>query len=91
MKLVEKVQALAAEKGCTSGQIALAWVKSFNGRPGMPTIIPIPGTTQEKRLLENMADIKLTDEDLQRIEDILKTSTVIGDRYPAAVDRFSSG
>jgi pyridoxine 4-dehydrogenase len=57
----------------------------------MPTVIPIPGTTQEKRLIENLTEVELTVDELNKIDEILKTSSVVGDRYPAAANRFSSG
>lgn len=91
MKRVEKIQALAAEKGCTPGQLSLAWVKSFNGRPGMPTVIPIPGTTSSSRLEENMKDVQLTEEELKKIDEILKSTTIIGNRYPEGANKFSEG
>jgi pyridoxine 4-dehydrogenase len=50
----------------------------------MPEIIPIPGTTTEERLKENMVDIKLDDSDLVELDEAVKKCTVHGDRYYAA-------
>jgi len=46
LKLVQEVDKLAAKKGCTTGQIALGWLVGLSKRPDMPTIIPIPGTSE---------------------------------------------
>ena len=84
--LVREVDRLAEKKGCTPAQFALAWVKQLSGREGMPVIIPIPGATTEKRVMENMKEVRLDDSDWDEIDAILKKTTVVGDRYggPAA-------
>jgi len=84
LELVTELEKLAKKKGCKPGQLGLAWVKSFNGKPGMPTIIPIPGATTEERVVENSKDVSLTKEDLDEIDDILSKTVVIGERYPRA-------
>ena len=78
-----ELQKLAKKKGCSPAQIALAWVRSFSGKPGMPTIIPIPGSTTEERAVENSEEVVLNDDDLKEIEDIAKKSAIVGERYPA--------
>ena len=80
MKLVEEIKTIAQGTSCTSGQIALAWVRYWSGRKGFPTIIPIPGATTEERVAENCADIRVSDED-KDIEEILKRREVKGNRY----------
>lgn len=85
LELVTELEKLAKKKGCKPGQLGMAWVKSFNGKPGMPTIIPIPGATTEERVVENSKDVSLTKEDLEEIDGILSKAVVIGDRYPAAL------
>jgi aryl-alcohol dehydrogenase-like predicted oxidoreductase len=77
--LAAKVAELAAEKGCTAGQLALAWVLAQGD-----DIVPIPGTKRRTYLEENLgaADVELTAEDLQRIEDELPQ--VAGERYDQA-------
>lgn len=79
--LVDAVTELAAEKGCTSGQLALAWLLHQD-----PHIVPIPGTRKVKRLDENAgaAGIQLDDADLERIRLILAKHRVAGTRYPEA-------
>lgn len=78
---------IAADKGATSAQIALAWLLAQK-----PWIAPIPGTTKRHRLEENIAAaaITLTAEDLQRIEAATATIVIQGDRYPAALERMTS-
>ncbi|HME69523.1 MAG TPA: aldo/keto reductase [Myxococcota bacterium] len=78
--LVELVASIAAGKGATSAQIALAWLLARK-----PWIVPIPGTTKQHRMQENVgaASIELTGGDLGRIDDALATIKVEGDRYPA--------
>jgi pyridoxine 4-dehydrogenase len=84
IELVNKVEALARKKGCTSGQIAINWLLSLSKRPGMPTIIPIPGSSSTERVRENATIIDLTEEDLAEIDQILKSFVPAGERYPEA-------
>lgn len=81
MDLVRDVEKIAQAKGCTPGQIALAWVKAQSGRDGLPIIIPIPGTTTEARLVENMTDVELSNADINALDDAVKRAVVHGDRY----------
>src|SRR5476649_2045401 len=76
--LVDRVKALAAEKGITAGQLALAWVLAQGD-----DIVPIPGTKQRKYLEENVAalDIKLSAGELQTLKDLFPVEAVSGQRY----------
>ena len=78
--LVDVLRRIAAGKGVSQAQIALAWLLARK-----PWIVPIPGTTKPHRMEENVgaADVQLTDGDLAGIEDALATVAVQGDRYPA--------
>jgi aryl-alcohol dehydrogenase-like predicted oxidoreductase len=78
--LVELIGDIAAAKGVTPAQIALAWLLAQR-----PWIVPIPGTTKLHRLEENLgaANVELTVDDLARIEQALATVEVQGERYPA--------
>ncbi len=80
--LVRQVQALAADKGVTAGQLALAWVLAQGDY-----LIPIPGTKQRKYLEENVAalDVKLSHEELQALEAIFPANATAGLRYPEEV------
>ena len=82
LKLINEVQSLASRKGVAPAQIALAWVRSLSGKPGMPTIIPIPGGTTVDKLVQNMGGVQvLSDEELAEVDAILKDHTVAGPRY----------
>jgi pyridoxine 4-dehydrogenase len=89
LKLVEQVDKIAKVKGCTTGNVAIAWVKAHSGRPA--EIIPIPGTTTTARLEENVIDVKLSADDVKALDDAVKNCEVVGARYPAATDAFSWG
>ena len=80
--LVVELGRIAAEKGVTPAQIALAWLLAQR-----PWIVPIPGTTKSHRLRENLgaASIELTSQDLQGIGAVLARIQVQGDRYPASL------
>jgi pyridoxine 4-dehydrogenase len=57
----------------------------------MPEIIPIPGTTTEERLKENMVDVKLDESDMDELDEAVKKCTVHGGRYFAAQSTFLYG
>ncbi|MEP6696072.1 MAG: aldo/keto reductase [Pseudonocardiales bacterium] len=79
LRLVEEVRALAAEKGATAGQLALAWVMAQG-----EDVVPIPGTKRRSYLEENVAasHIELTDDDLTRLAAIAPAGVAAGGRYP---------
>ncbi|PZQ60896.1 MAG: aldo/keto reductase [Sphingomonas taxi] len=83
--LVDLVTTIAAEKGATPAQVALAWLLAQR-----PWIVPIPGTTKLHRLEENLGgvDVELSDRDLARIGDALSGIEVQGERYAASHQRF---
>jgi aryl-alcohol dehydrogenase-like predicted oxidoreductase len=78
--LVDTLGRIAAAKGATTAQIALAWLLAQE-----PWIVPIPGTTKLHRLEENIAaaDIALSGAELGAIEGALEGIEVQGARYPA--------
>lgn len=78
-QLIDVVQRLAREQGVTPAQIALAWLLAK-----APWIVPIPGTTKQHRLLENLgaAEVTLSPDALARINQALEGIDVVGDRYP---------
>jgi aryl-alcohol dehydrogenase-like predicted oxidoreductase len=80
LALVEQVKALAAQKGCTPGQVALAWLLAQG-----PDILPIPGTKRIKYLEENVgaAAVTLTDAEVKALGDALPPGVAAGDRYTA--------
>jgi len=79
LELVRRVQEIAREKGCKPSQLVLAWVLAQG-----EDIVPIPGTKRRKYLEENVAalDVKLTPEDLLRINQVIPRSAAVGARYP---------
>ncbi|KAF7542362.1 hypothetical protein G7Z17_g11646 [Cylindrodendrum hubeiense] len=83
LELVAKVDDIAQRKGCTPGQVAINWLLALSRKPGMPKIIPIPGSTNPDRIRENATIVDLTDNDMAEIGDILATFTTAGTRYPA--------
>jgi aryl-alcohol dehydrogenase-like predicted oxidoreductase len=78
--LVDLVKKIAVEKDATPAQIALAWVLAMK-----PWIVPIPGTRKLERLEENLgaADIELSTEELNDLNDALSKIEILGERYPA--------
>jgi aryl-alcohol dehydrogenase-like predicted oxidoreductase len=78
LELVERVIQIAKEKGCTAGQLALAWLLAQGA-----DIVPIPGTKRRKYLEENAgADkVKLSPADLRRIDEVAPKGAAAGHRY----------
>jgi aryl-alcohol dehydrogenase-like predicted oxidoreductase len=78
IRLVREVEEMAQEKGCTTAQLALAWVLAQG-----EDIVPIPGTKHVRYLDENIGalDVKLSDEDLKRLDEILPPGAAAGQRY----------
>ena len=76
--IVERVAAIAADKGVTAGQLALAWVLHRGD-----DIVPIPGTKRVEYLEQNVAavDVKLSAEDLRRLDAAAPAGLTAGDRY----------
>jgi aryl-alcohol dehydrogenase-like predicted oxidoreductase len=81
LRLVDAVRELAAEKGATPGQLALAWVLAQG-----EDVVPIPGTKRRSYLEENVAAaaVELTPEDLARLEAIAPPGAAAGGRYANA-------
>ena len=71
---------MAAKKDCTTAQLALAWVLAQGD-----DIVPIPGTKRVRYLDENIGalDVRLSEEELQRLDQILPPGAAAGDRYHA--------
>ena len=77
--LVERVEAIAADKECTVAQLSLAWLVAQG-----PDVIPIPGTKRIERALENLAalDVRLTKEEIDSIAEAVPAGAAAGLRYP---------
>ena len=82
LAIVDRLRDLAAGKGCTSAQLALAWVLAQG-----EDIVPIPGTKHRRYLDENLGalDVSLTPEELEAINTVFPPDSAAGTRYPEAV------
>jgi aryl-alcohol dehydrogenase-like predicted oxidoreductase len=82
LELVRRIEKLAAEKHCTTAQLALAWVLAQG-----ENIVPIPGTKRRKYLEENAGalNVQLTVADLARINEAAPEGSTAGTRYPEAM------
>ncbi|MGW6945404.1 aldo/keto reductase [Streptomyces xanthophaeus] len=85
LAVVAKLEELAAAKGVTTGQLALAWVQHRGA-----DVVPIPGTRRQAYLEENLAalSVELSPEDLAAIEAAAPAEQIAGARYDAAGLRF---
>ena len=81
LELVSRIEQIAAERGCTAAQLALAWVLAQGEE-----IVPIPGTKRRKYLEENVAalEVEITPEDLTRIDEVAPKGVAAGTRYAEA-------
>jgi len=81
LDLVRAIGTMAADKGCTPAQLALAWVLAQG-----EDVVPIPGTKRRRYLEDNLAalDVDLSAADLARIDEVLPPGAASGTRYPAA-------
>ena len=83
--VVDLLGRVAETKGATPAQVALAWLLAQQ-----PWIVPIPGTRRLERLEENLgaADVQLSADDLAEIDAAADKITVVGDRYPEAMQQM---
>ncbi|WP_165022005.1 aldo/keto reductase [Dysgonomonas sp. ZJ279] len=82
--IVDLVKKIAEEKNATPAQIALGWLLAQK-----PWIVPIPGTTKNHRLQENIrgADVKLTVEDISNMNEASSKIDLMGNRYPEELEK----
>jgi aryl-alcohol dehydrogenase-like predicted oxidoreductase len=85
--LIDLIGKIAKDKNATPAQIAIGWILAQK-----PWIVPIPGTTRIHRLDENLGgvEVELTASDLKEIEDTAARIRIVGDRYPAAMQKNSN-
>jgi len=88
LDLVQKVEEIARQKGCSPAQLALAWLLA-QGKD----VVPIPGTKQRRYLEENIGalEVQLTASDLQEIEEVAPKGVAAGERYHEAGMRTING
>lgn len=91
LDLIHQLEKLAKRKGCTPGQIGIAWVKAQSERDGNPVIIPIPGATTVERVKENLVDVDLSENDLKEIDSILASAEIHGERYHGPTNALNFG
>ena len=86
--LLNAVESLAAEKDVKPGQVALAWVLAQGN-----DVVPIPGTKRRTYLEENVAaaDIKLSNQEIEKLSNALPRGAASGDRYQAASMKVLNG
>ena len=79
LDLVHRIEAIAQRKGCTPGQLALAWLLAQG-----PDVIPIPGTKRKERLVENLGAlaVELSVADITEISAAIPSGSAAGTRYP---------
>ncbi|CAF3444471.1 unnamed protein product [Fusarium graminearum] len=82
LALVDKIQEIAKAKGVTASQLTLAWLLAQGD-----DIFPIPGTTRQDRLVENLdsCKVKLSDEEKKAVRSAVDNAEVVGGRYPEAM------
>lgn len=85
LRLTETLAAVGRKKGCSVGQLTLAWILAQGN-----DFIPIPSTTKLDHLEENLtaAQIMLSDEELREIRHICKQAEIVGESYPASFAGF---
>ena len=85
LKLVDQIESLAKNKGCTSSQLSLAWVLAQG-----ENIFPIPGTKRLKYLEENAGalNVKLSTAELEMIDQMSPKGIASGLLYPKASMKF---
>ncbi|OLF17254.1 aldo/keto reductase [Actinophytocola xanthii] len=86
--LVERVKLVAASRGITAAQVALAWVAA-----SVPGAVAIPGTTKPERVAENVAalEIELTEDDLRGLDEAFPPGAAQGERYPPPMMALLNG
>lgn len=88
LELVDKLSALAKEKGCTTGQLTLAWLMKQG-----EDVIPIPGTKKVQHLEANVGSLRveLSEGEVREIREAVEGSVTSGDRYPAVWAKLCFG
>ncbi len=88
LAIADRLRELASEKKCTPAQLALAWLIRRHD-----DVVPIPGTSSMTRLEENVqaAEIQVSEQDLNRIEQALPKGSVVGERYAPAMMKIVNG
>ena len=91
LRLTKEVAKIAESKGCSIPQVALAWVRGLNRQKDMPVIIPVPGAEKEEWVVENCAEVRLTDDEIQALDDLTRKFPIFGQRYGGPISKLSEG
>jgi pyridoxine 4-dehydrogenase len=91
LRLTKEVEKLAKRKGCTTPQIAITWVRRLSRRNGLGVIIPIPGAEREEWVVENCKDVKLSEEEMQELDEIVRGMPIVGQRYGGEIEKLNEG
>jgi len=88
LKIIDRIEKLAKEKGCSPAQLALAWVLAKGEH-----IVPIAGTKQRHYFEENIAaaDLTLTPNEIRRLDEAVPPDAAAGHRYPEAMTGLLNG
>ncbi|EIW85020.1 aldo keto reductase [Coniophora puteana RWD-64-598 SS2] len=80
-EIVEKLQAIAKEKGITSAQLSIAWVSSLG-----PHVLPLPGSSHADRTVENVGGgkVQFTSAELAKVNEVIENAVLSGSRYPGS-------
>lgn len=78
MELVHEIERIAKQRGCSTGQIALAWVKYRSGSPDFPDIIPPPSATASSRIGENTKILALTNAEYKELIQGVENFEIVG-------------
>jgi aryl-alcohol dehydrogenase-like predicted oxidoreductase len=87
LEFVQKVTEMAKQKGCTPGQLSLAWVMAQGD-----DVCPIPGTSNVNHLLENIkaSQMALTTEEIEQLKSLVPAAAIAGERYDASMPTFKT-
>lgn len=86
--VVDEVEKVARRKGCTISQVGLSWVAAQGDKIGTP-VMPIPSVSSIARVEENLADIRLTQAELQEIDEVLVGIEIKGGRAPMGMEQYT--
>jgi aryl-alcohol dehydrogenase-like predicted oxidoreductase len=88
LAVLDQINRIASEKGCTPSQLALAWLLAQG-----TDVVPIPGTTSEVRLQENLGapNVALSAGELERIEAVAPKGVATGQRYHPGMMQLLNG
>ena len=92
MRLVQALKELSLEyRPHTMAQLALSWIRCLSGKKGLPVMLPISGSSQAENVKANSVEVRLTEEDLEKIGRVLEEKGAIGERSYAEQKQYMEG